>query len=163
MAIASIIPPGTLDLVEQPSDTYTLLHEHQPLCRIKRGSDGWKFWLTSCEITFGDRRLRTKQALNEPRIDVVDEQNHLIAEDRYSGGAHTIRIGDQTLRTHGSHDIERATDVVGAPLLAMQWQGTYPKLRRISVQQPVDALALVVVTAIALHYGTQRGGDRQSW
>lgn len=160
---ASLIQPGPIELQEQPIDTYTLLHENQTLCRIKRGSDGWKFWMTSCEITFGDRRYKTKHAMNEAKIEVIDEQNQVIASDAYSGGQHMIRIGDTTVQTRGSHDIEAALDANGVLLLEMRWGGTYPKLRQISVQQPIEGLALVLVAACALHYGSQRGGDRQSW
>lgn len=158
-----LIQPGTIDVAEQPIDTYTLLHENQPLCRIKRGNDGWKFWVTACEVLFADRRLRTKHAMNRPEIQVVDEQNQAIATDTYSGGQHTIAFDGRTYATHGSHDIERVIDGSGLPLLELQWQGTYPKLRQISVQQPVEDLALVVLAALTIHYGSQRGGDRQSW
>lgn len=157
------ILPGSVDVERGGADQFVLRSAGTQLARIRRGTDGWKLWLRSCEVEIGGRIYRTQAAMWQPEVALVDDQGNTSARDILSGTHHTVELNGTSFTGDGSHDVERWQDRSGATLLELRWQGTYAELEAIDVLQPIDAFVLATLAAFALHAGSRRGGDRQSW
>ncbi|HEY0604242.1 MAG TPA: hypothetical protein VGD58_15085 [Herpetosiphonaceae bacterium] len=158
-----LLQPGPILVQRQPisgGEIYSFTYADQPLCEVRRAGDGWKFWVTACQITYGDRRWRTQAAMSASEARLLDEQQQPLAVDRYSGAEHRIQIGDRAFTTAGTHDIETIHDEQGAVVLENTWAFGRPMLKQSQLVAPLPPDLVVMLLALTVQYGSQRGGDQ---
>jgi hypothetical protein len=161
--MSDLLQPGPILVQRQPvsgGELYRFVYGEQPLCEVRRGGDGWKFWVTACRIIYADRQWRTQAAMSKAETTLLDEQQQPLALDRYSGAEHQIQIGDRLFTTTGTHDIEAIRDQQGATVLHNTWAFGQPVLKECQLVAPLPPDQVVMLLALTVHYGSQRGGDQ---
>lgn len=158
-----LLQPGPIAVQRQPisgGEIYSFAYVDQPLCEVRRAGDGWKFWMIACQITYGDRSWRTQAAMNASETKLLDEQQQPLAVDRYSGAEHRIQIGERVFTTAGTHDIETIHDEQGTPVIEHSWAFGQPMLKETRLVAPLLPDVVVILLALTVQYGSQRGGDQ---
>lgn len=161
--MSDLLQPGPILLQRRPisgGEIYSFMYADQPLCEVRRAGDGWKFWIIACQITYGDRKWRTQAAMSASETRLLDEQQQPLALDRYSGAEHRIEIGERVFTTAGTHDIETIHDQQGAVVIEHTWAFGRPMLKQSRLVAPLPPEIVVMLLALTVQYGSQRGGDQ---
>lgn len=98
--------------------------------------------------------------MNASETKLLDERRQPLAVDRYSGAEHRIEIADRVFTTAGTHDIETIHDQQGVLVIENSWAFGQPALIQCQLVAPLPPEVVVMLLALTVQYGSQRGGDQ---